>query len=91
MNIHFYLDDFLNECSVNNIIGVICNESLNEDVYSLFNIKIKKNKKMHKYNKNISKSSYKILKEYLKNDYCIIEKMYQKKIINKNKYDILKL
>lgn len=89
MDIHFYLDDFLNECSVNNIIGVICNESLNKDVKSILNILINKNKKIHKYNKNLTDLSYKILKEYLKNDYNIIEKLYQKKIINKNKYEKL--
>jgi hypothetical protein len=69
---------------------VICNETYKEDMKNIFNIDIKIFESFT-YDNTITDKSYKILKNYLKNDYMIIDKMYEYGWINDNQYKYLKL
>ena len=89
-NIYFYLKDFINKCPKEQILGVICTESLNKDMKRIFDIDvIRHEKKNNRYNKNITDESYEILKNYLKNDYMIINKMYKYCWISEEQYQTL--
>jgi hypothetical protein len=91
-DINFYIGNFLNECSPENIYGVIVTETINEDLNRLFNVDINdiphylKNKK---YDTSLSELGYNNLKKYLHKDYECINKMYNMDIITKKQYDIL--
>lgn len=89
-NIDFYLTDFLNKCEKENIIAVMTTETLNEDLKHFFNIDLdgthlKKNKRDEK----LSNLEYSSLKQYLKNDYACIDKLYELGLIDDNKYFLL--
>ena len=89
-DIHFYLNKFIHICPKHQIVGVICTETLKRDMKRIFNIDVVEHaKKNTRYNNNISDKSYKILKEYLKNDYLIIEQMYKNRWIHFKKYKLL--
>ena len=45
----------------------------------------------YQYDKEISEENYEVLKEYLKNDYEIIDKMYEYGWITEEQYSILKI
>ena len=64
-NIHFYLKDFIDKCPKNQILGVICTETLKEDMKYIFDINVLKHekKKPHQPFKIQKKSSE---NEYLK-------------------------
>ncbi len=89
-DIHFYLDNFIDKCPKKQIVGVICTETLNDDMKNIFNIDVSKHEKNNKYCKNVSDKSYEILKNYLSKDYKIIEKMFKKGWISNQQYNILK-
>jgi hypothetical protein len=92
-DIHYYLSEFINKCSKENIKGVICTETLSEDMDKLFSIKVcthEKNNNSSSKNK-LSDMHYSMLKKYLWKDYEIIRKLYEKQIIDKNKYEFLSL
>ena len=89
-DIHFYLKDFIDKCPKNQILGVICTETLKEDMKYIFDINVVKHEKKNGNNETINVESYKILKNYLKNDYMIIDKMFEYGWIDDKKYKILK-
>lgn len=91
-DINFYLQDFINVCPKNKILGVICTESLHNDLKNLFNIHLTNhaNNNIIKYNKNLNPKNYGILKNYLKKDYIIVDKMFKNGLLNKNQYSLLK-
>ena len=90
-DIYFYLKTFIKKCPKKQILGVICTETLKEDMKNIFDINLIKHKKNNnKYNKDITDKSYKILKTFLKNDYIIIDKMYEYGWISDKQYIILK-
>ncbi len=92
-NINFYLGNFLNVCNNKNIVGVVLQETLNEDMKKLFGIdvthNINKMKNQTTKSKYISESNYAKLKKYLKKDYDCIDKLYEMKLINDEQYKIL--
>ena len=62
------------------------------DMKNIFNINVLTHKKNNmKYNKRITDENYEILKGYLKNDYLIIDQMYEYEWINEEQYNFLKL
>jgi len=90
-DLNFYLRDFVEICPKENVVGVICTETLKDDMKRLFNI----NSTLHRtknegYNKSISGDSYKILKSYLKKDYDIIDRLHERGWIDDNKYQFLR-
>lgn len=90
-DIYFYLKDFIKQCPKNQILGVICTETIKDDMKNIFGIDIIKHKLNNiKYNKTITDKNYEILKTYLKKDYIIIDKMYQLGYISDKQYTILK-
>lgn len=89
-DIFFYLKNFIKKCPKKQIFGVICKETLQEDMKRVFNIRVTRHlKSNNKYQKNITEKNYKILKSYLKNDYDIINQMYKYKWINVQQYSYL--
>ena len=91
-DIYFYLKSFIKKCPKKQILGVICTETLKDDMKKIFNIDLVKHENNnHKYNKIITDKSYEILKTYLKNDYMIIDQMYQNGWIDDKQYNILSL
>lgn len=90
-DIHFYLRNFINECSQEQILGVICTETLKQDMKQIFDIDITKHeKKNNTLNKKISNTSKEILQSYLQKDYDIVDKMYKYGWITSEKYSILR-
>ena len=94
-DIYFYLKSFIQKCPKKQILGVICTETLKDDMKNIFDIDIIKHEKNNskynsKYNKIITDKSYEILKTYLKNDYIIIDQMYKCGWISDKQYKILK-
>ena len=82
MGIDFYLNKLINTCPKKNILGVICLETLDHDMKKIFNIDIKSHyKNNYNYDKAITPKNYNILKFYLENDYNIINKMYQQRLL----------
>ena len=91
-DIHFYLKNFIDKCPKKQILGVICTETLDNDMQRIFNINVKIHaKKNKKYSNTISQASNEILMKYLKKDYFIIEKMYKYNWITEGQYKFLKL
>ena len=89
-DINFYLNKFVHECPKYQIAGVICTETLNNDMKHYFDIDVINHEKKNSiYSRNISDKSYKILKEYLKKDYLIINQMYKNGWITFKKYKLL--
>jgi len=90
-DIYYYLDDIIDKCLPSQIKCVILIETMNEDLKEYFDIDLSIHEKNNsQYSKIISDENYKILKDYLKRDYEIIDKMYQKGWIDEFKYNILK-
>ena len=90
-DINFYLEYFIDICPKDNLLGVICTETLKVDLKNIFNIDLNVHDKNNdKYKKNINNMNYKILKDYLHKDYLIIDKMYNKGWINDKQYLLLK-
>ena len=90
-DIYFYLKSFIKKCPKKQILGVICTETLKDDMKNIFDIDIIKHENNNsKYNKIITDKSYEILKTYLKNDYIIIDQMYKCGWISDKQYKILK-
>lgn len=91
-DLNFYLRDFIEICPKENVMGVICAETLEDDIKRLFNINSTRHAfKNEGYNKSISEDSCKILKSYLKKDYDIIDRLYERGWIDDNKYQFLRL
>ena len=97
-DIHYYLENLIKHLDNNNCIGFICTEILDDDfskIFKLNNHNLEKKEKKNYNNKfnfdKIKNKNNKILKSYLKKDYEIIEKLYEKKLINKLQYSYLKL
>ena len=95
-DINYYLGDILNKCTKKDIFGVICTETINDDVKKLFGIKLKAHEKnMEKitfpdnFDYTLDDNTRKILKDYLKKDYECIDKLYEMELISKEQYDIL--
>ena len=90
-NISFYLSKFLELCKKKNIVGVISQETLNEDMNRIFNIKV--TSVLHKNNKDtpLSTESYSILKEHLKKDYECIDKLFKMSLIKPETYELLSI
>jgi hypothetical protein len=65
---------------------------MKNDIKNIFDINLSKHERLNdKYSKTITNQSVEILKTYLKNDYIIIEKMYEYGWITNKQYNILKL
>lgn len=90
-NIHFYLQGMFDNIQKKNILGVVCTETLDNDMEKFFSINITiKEKDNKKYSKELSGSNYKYLKNvFLIKDYECIDKLYENDIIDDEKYDIL--
>ena len=89
-NIHFYLENFIDICPNDKIIGVMLQETLDNDMDRMFNIKVKSRQNNNSENKQqINYETRSIIKSHLKKDYLMIEKMFKKGWITKNQYDIL--
>lgn len=95
-DINYYLGSILDNCNKNDIIGVICKETLDKDIQNILNIKLEKKAIHEKNNKidyndidKISDNARIILKDYLKKDYECIDKLYEMELISKEQYDIL--
>jgi len=94
-DINYYLKNIIKKCSKEQIVGVICTETIKDDMKNIFNIDVNKHsknsEKNYNYDKNITDENYQILKDYLKKDYMIIDQMYEKGWINDKQYEILKI
>lgn len=89
-DIHFYLGDLVNQLSSENVMGVVCTETLNEDIERIFNIKIHTHEKNNSKRKiPIKEEGRKALKEYLYKDYLVIEKLNNLQLLSKVHYKIL--
>lgn len=89
-DIFFYLKNFIKECPKKHIIGIICTETIGKDMKNIFNIEITKHENNNStYNKTITDESYETLKSYLKNDYIIIDQMYEYGWIDDEQYNLL--
>lgn len=95
-DINYYLGDILNKCIKQDIFGVICTETINDDVKRLFGIEFKghqKNMEEITFPDNLDytldDNTRKILKDYLKKDYECIDKLYEMELISKEQYEIL--
>ena len=72
------------------MIGVILQETLDDDMDKMFNIKVKSRQNNNSENKQtVTNEMRSIIKSHLKKDYLMIEKMFKKGWITKNQYDIL--
>lgn len=90
-DINFYLEYFIDICPKDNLLGVICTETLKVDLKNIFNIDLNiHDKNNNKYKKNINNINYKILKDYLYKDYLIIDKMYKNSWLSNKQYLLLK-
>jgi len=88
--IEYYLENLIDNCRKDQIIGVICQETLKDDVKNILDITVEN--RVHdnsSYSKNITDENYKVLKDYLKNEYLIIDKMYKYGWITNKQYKIL--
>ena len=92
MGIDYYIGDFVNECNKKNIIGVICTETLSEDLRRLFDVEATpgawvKNNEQNK--KPLNKNHRTILKQYLRKHYAVIEKLNKLQLLSRKQFDIL--
>ena len=91
-DMYFYLNNFIKKCPKKQILGVICTETLKDDMKNIFDIDVTKHENNNSgYNKIITDKSYGILKTYLKNEYIIIDQMYEHGLISDKQYNFLKL
>jgi len=84
---HFYLDTFFQDCPKEHIRGVICTETISDDMKRIFNIHITshaKNNQMRNYSTYLSNVARANLKEYLKKDYLCLEYLIRIGCIQKN-------
>lgn len=89
-DIHFYLGDLVNQLTPENVMGVVCAESLNKDMKRIFNIKVQTHLKNNSERKiPIKEEGRKILKEYLYKDYLVIEKLNNSQLLSKVQYKTL--
>ena len=87
MGIDYYIGDFVKKCKTNNIIGIICAETLEYDIKNLFRINCKLHKKNNSENKEeVTNESRSILKKYLHKDYEVIEKLNDLNLLSKKQY-----
>ena len=90
-DIHFHLEDIIDKCSKSQIVCVVLTETIKEDLKTYFGIESSIHEKNNcKFHKKITDENYKILKNYLKKDYEVVEKMFLKGWIDEEKYDILR-
>jgi len=90
-DINFYIGNFLDDCKVENIHGIIMTETLKEDIKRLFDIdeELPYKLKNEPYDKRLSALGYSNLKKYLKKDYDCIDKLYKMNLLTQMQYDIL--
>lgn len=93
-DINYYLGDILDNIKNEQIIGITCQETLNEDLKRIFNYELKTSKNINEQYKDpeyltLTDENYKILKDYLKKDYEIIDKLYKRNLISEKQYEIL--
>lgn len=92
-DINYYLGEFLKKCKNDQILGVICTETLNDDLKMFFNIDVtKKDKDNSNYQPTILlDSEYNVLKNYLQKDYKCIERLFNMGCITNDKYKFLSM
>lgn len=89
-DIHFYLGNIINELSPENVVGVVCTETLNEDIERIFNIKVELHERKNSNRKKpIKEKDFRFLKNYLNKDYLVIEKLNNLKLLTAKQYKIL--
>ena len=97
-DIHHYLKNIIDECPKNQILGIITTDTMKDDLKKIFGGDVDLNDDTHLknngnrgYNTTLSNESYETLKNYLRKDYIIIDKMYEYGWITDEQYKILKL
>jgi hypothetical protein len=98
LDIHHYLKEIIDKCPKNQISGIITTDTMKDDLKHIYDYDLdylnnthKKNNDSNGYNKTLSDESYETLKNYLRKDYIIIDKMYKFGWITDEQYKILKL
>lgn len=90
MGLDFYIGKFSKKYNPQNILGIICLETLHHDLSEMFGINCNVHKKNNKANKPcVSKESKLILKKYLHKDYEVIERLNLSNLLSENQYEIL--
>ena len=90
MDLDYYIGDFSKKCDPKNIIGVMCQETLNNDFSKIFGITPSIHLKNNKNSKpNVSEQTKSILKKYLHKDYAVIENLNNLNLLSDNQYKIL--
>ena len=90
-DINYYIGDLLNKCKPENIKVVIATETLNDDMYEFFNIRVTSHEKKNAKNKDqeLSELAYRNLKKYLIKDYDCIDLLREMNKISDSQYEIL--
>jgi hypothetical protein len=93
-DINYYIEDFLKKCKKENILYVMTTETLDQDLFDLFNIHNNLREHVHvnlNYDKNLSQAAYENLKKYLVKDYQCISKLYELGVLSNDKYNFLSI
>lgn len=91
-DIHYYLEQFLKNCSKESIFAVMTTETLTSDFKELFNIDISKAERLKEnkiYDTYLSDLGYNNLKLYLCKDYECIDTLYELGVLSQEKYNVL--
>ena len=89
-DIHFYLGEFLKHCIPGNIIGVICTESLSQDMKALFGIDVtSREMKNPAKDQLVAGAELSALKHFLKADYDCVQRLFDLGLIDERKHEIL--
>ncbi len=89
-DINFHIGDFLENCIPENVIGVVCTESLSEDMQVLFGIHVT-SREMKNPSKDqvLTSAELSALRRYLKADYDCVQRLFDLNLIDERKYEIL--
>ena len=89
MDINWYIGDIVEQLTHDNVLGIICTETLNKDMKQLFNMDVQQKIRKNKNKKPLEKKYRDILKRYLYKDYKCIQSLYDSQIISTEQYNIL--
>lgn len=89
-NIHWYLKNIINEINKDNTV-IICLHLLDEDIERHFGMKLNLHEKKNEYHCDLSERAISNLKKYLKNDYKIIDTLYENGVLSSKQYNLLKI
>jgi hypothetical protein len=91
-DINYHLKNLINVCPKEQIHGVIFHDTAKEDLKDILGIDLTEESESenldYNYDKDIKNESYEILKEYLKEDFDIIDEMFNKGWISEEQHTL---